>query len=161
MIDMAYTPLQEFVDKLSGVSRYEAPLVNPKHEYTTRVREAIAHNESRGVKGDPYMFSRESGMAALGKALGRYQITEGELKTFGPKYLGQNVSAEQFLKSRALQDNYMNTKIAKLSEQGYTPENIADIHRAGFTNSGPPGYTNYQNAPYVKAFKTAFGAAAP
>lgn len=158
---MRYTPLQEFIDKLSGVTRYEAPTPHPKHVFTQRVRDAIAYNETRGVAGDPYAFSKYSGTKSLGRALGRYQITEGELKTYGPKYLGQNVDAEQFLKSRALQDAYMSTKIAKLSEQGYTPQNIADIHRAGFTNSGPPGYTNYQNPPYVESFNKAFGAPAP
>lgn len=158
---MRYTPLQEFVDKLTGTTRYEAPNPHPKHVFTQRVREAIAHNETRGVKGDPYIFTKNSGMKSLGRALGRYQITEGELKTYGPKYLGQNVSAEQFLKSRALQDTYMNTKIAKLSEKGYTPQNIADIHFSGYTNSGPPGYTKYQSPAYVESFNKAFGAPAP
>ncbi len=155
-----YTPLQQFVDKLSGVSRYEAPAQSPQQVLSQKIRDAIAYNETRGVP-NAYSFSRSSGSKAVGRALGKYQVTEGELKTYGPKYLGQNITPEQFLASSTYQDNYMNGKIARLSAQGYTPHQIADIHRAGFTNSGPPGSTTYQNPAYVKSFDDAFGAHAP
>lgn len=167
MIDMP--PKESFIQNVvdmvkhpfASVTHYEAPAENPKHAFTRRVREAIAHNETRGVAGDPYAFSRDSGAPSLGRALGRYQVTEGEFKTYGPKYLRQNISADQFLKSKGYQDTYMNMKIAKLTEQGYTPQQIADIHFSGFTNSGPPGSTKYQSPGYVESFNKAFGAPAP
>jgi hypothetical protein len=153
---MPYIPLQQFVDRMMGVSRYEAPAQSPQQIQTQKIRDAIAHNETRGVAGDPYAFYRSSGSKAAGRALGKYQVTEGELKTYSGKYLGQNVTPQQFLASPAYQDNYMNGKIARLSAQGYTPHQIADIHRAGFTNSSAPGSTTYQNPAYVKSFNDAY-----
>ncbi len=162
---MDYTPpKQSFIQNLTdmvqhpfaSVSRYEAPNPHPAHVLTGRIRNAIAYNESRGVPTDPYIFIKDSGNKNLGRALGKYQVTEGELKTYGGKYLGQNVTPQQFLGSRAFQDNYMNGKIARLTAQGYTPQQIADIHRAGFTNSGPPGSSTYQNPAYVNSFNRAY-----
>ena len=45
-----------------------------------RLRKALMKNETGGVKTDPYTFSKKSGSKTLGRDLGAYQVTEGELK---------------------------------------------------------------------------------
>jgi len=119
---------------------------------------AIAYNETRGVQGDPYKFSRFSGDKKLGLALGKYQITEGDLKTYGPRYLGQPISSKEFLASTTAQDNYIKNKAKFFADQGYTAPDIADIHRAGLTNSFPAGSGKYQNPNYVKIFNQIYNA---
>lgn len=114
---------------------------------------AIKQNETRGVKGDPYRFSRFSGNKNLGQAIGAYQTTEGDLKTYAPRFIGQTITGKEFQASTTAQENYMKNKIKFYREKGYTPEQIADIHRAGYTKSGPPGSEEYQNPRYVEAFK--------
>lgn len=113
---------------------------------------AIAYNETRGVNGDPYKYSRFSGDKKLGRALGKYQITEGDLKTYAQRYLGQPISPNEFLASSTAQDNYIKNKAKFFADQGYTAADIADIHRAGLTNSFPAGSGKYQNPGYVKSF---------
>lgn len=131
--------------------RTPQPTVDPAE--VARIAWAIKQNETRGVKGDPYKFSKPSGNKNLGLAIGAYQTTEGDLKSYAPRYIGQDISGKQFMASTTAQDNYMNNKIKYYREKGYTPEQIADIHRAGYTKSDVPGGTKYQNPKYVESFK--------
>lgn len=128
----------------------------PSAEYINRIREAIAHNETGIIKDNPYGFSQHSGQAAMGNALGRYQVVEDELKRYAPRYLGQPIDPKTFLASSTAQDNYITGKIKRFLGEGYTPQNVADIHRRGFTRSGNPGYTNYQDPDYVAKFNAQF-----
>ena len=43
-------------------------------------------------------------------------------------------------------------------KQGYTPQQIADIHNQGYKNSGNPGSNSYQNPDYVGNFDKNFKA---
>jgi len=123
----------------------------------SKIRDAIAYNETRGVKGDPYASSQPSKDPTLGMALGKYRITEGTLKDLGPKYMKQPILPSQFLSDPAAQDNFMNTRIAALSAKGYTPQQIADMHRGGGINYPfPPGATTYRNPAYVASFNSAY-----
>lgn len=131
--------------------RPEAP--KPTGPTAEQIAWAIRQNETRGVKGDPYRFSRFSGNKDLGLAIGAYQTTEGDLKSYAPRFIGQEITGKEFMASTTAQDNYMNNKIKFYREKGYTPEQISDIHRAGYTNSSPPGSTQYQNPRYVDSFK--------
>lgn len=119
---------------------------------------ALAYNETRGVKTDPYAYSRPSGLPALGRALGTYQVTEGELKSYAKRYLpwAPNITGKQFLASTTAQDNYVGNKYDYYKKLGYTAQQIADIHRAGFRKSGNPGSTTYQNPAYVESFNQSF-----
>ncbi len=119
---------------------------------TGKILAAFAHNETGVIKKNPYGFSQPSGDKALGRALGKYQITEDLLKRHSPRYLGRAVSSEEFLKSPKLQDEFMANRIKYLMEQGYTIEQIADIHRHGSTNE--PGSRQYKRPEYVKKFST-------
>lgn len=121
-----------------------------------KIRHSIGLNETSIVKGDPYASYQYSGDPKLGNAIGRYRVTAGELRAYAPKYLGQPVTPQQFQASSTLQDKYMNGKIAALAAQGYTPQQIADIHNTGMTHAGAPGTTTYQNPAYVANFNKTF-----
>jgi len=161
-------PKENFLNSLMGIKgglQYNsipatvqpppAPVVKPVD--VLKAREAIAHNES-GILKKPYVFSQPSGQANIGSALGRYQVTSAELKSYAKRFLGQPINDKQFLASSTAQDKYMEGKIKYYSGLGYTPENIADIHRRGFTKSGDPGYTTYQDPDYVKKFQARYNA---
>lgn len=94
---------------------------------------AIANNETAGVKGDPYQFSRFSGRKELGNAIGKYQVTQGELDTWSQKFLGSKVDEETFKRFPGLQDTYMREKANYLnSTYGWGPDRIMAAHRGGF-----------------------------
>lgn len=118
----------------------------------TKFLNAIASNETGIVQGDKYKSSQPSGYSPTDRALGKYRVTEAELASYGKRYLGQNMTPQQFLASSTAQDNYMYNKAQSLSSQGYTPEDIADIHNKGIKNSKPPASGQYQNPDYVKKF---------
>jgi hypothetical protein len=132
--------------------RSEVP--KPTIPTPSQIAWAIKQNETGGVKTDPYKFYKPSGIESLGNDLGAYQVTEGELKTYSPRYLGgQNINANDFLTSSTAQDKYIDNKIKYYLDKGYTPEDIADIHRSGYTKSFPPGSGKYQSPKYVESFK--------
>ena len=147
-----FPAIGNFVDHLipSNTVSYTAPPLPPPPT-TNKISDAIAENETGGVPTDRYAFSRPSGNASLGRAMGKYQVTEGQLKSYAKRYLGASTTAEQFQNTPALQDRYIMGKIKYLSGEGYTPAQIADIHRNG-TTGGPPGSTKYLSPAYVANF---------
>lgn len=141
-------------DLLSSHEYYTAPpppAINP-----ARFRAAIQQNETSVVPGNPYLSKQWSGNPALGYARGAYRVTDGELKSYAAKFLGQPVTPQQFQNSPALQDKYMDGKLQYYAAQGYTPQQIADIHNRGITKSGAPGTTTYQNPKYVQKFNKTY-----
>ena len=109
--------------------------------------EAIARAETGGVSRDElerYSFKRYSGKKQLGYALGKYGVTEGELKTYSQRYLGRNVSAEEFLNNPALQDAYMENKLTYWRERGIDDDNLIALHRGGL-NAQVSQYQDYVN----------------
>jgi hypothetical protein len=142
-------PLSAFVPKVNAQTVVQ-PVSQPMD--VEKFLNAIGTNETGGIKGDRYAFHQPSGSAALGDALGKYQVTEGELKTYGKRFLGQDVTPRQYLSSPAIQDNYMKSKADFYTKQGYTPQDIADIHRKGIKNSYPAGSGKYQSPDYVNNF---------
>lgn len=152
--------LQKLIDKITpaSVTTYTRPeSVTPPLD-RQKFLDALAHNETGIVKGDPYKFSQPSGNRKFGKALGKYQVTEGELKTYGPRYLGAPINSKQFLASSTAQDNYVANKALELNKQGYTPQQIADIHRRGIRKTGEPGSSIYQDPDYVNKFNQNYNA---
>lgn len=99
-----------------------------------KILKAIAYNETRGVKGDKYAYSRDSGKPELGKARGLYQVTDGELKVLGQEIFGRKITSEEFQNSPELQDEYMKIKVQDWIDEGLTLEEIAALHNKGFSN---------------------------
>ena len=80
------------------------------------------------------------------------------MKTYGPRFLGQPIDAKTFLASTTAQDNYIKNMADYYNKQGYTPQQIADIHRRGYKKSGPAGSSQYQDPEYVNKFNTIYNA---
>lgn len=118
---------------------------------TKKFLAAIAQNETSVVKGDPYSTWQPSGNPKMGKALGKYRVTEASLKEHAPNYIGRPVTTKEFLSSPGLQDQYMTGMATKLSQQDYTPQQIADIHRSGTTLEN-----GYKNQDYVNKFNSTY-----
>ncbi len=155
-ISNTVAPLKSF---LSSTTNYTAPTIAPKAPVVldkNKFLGALGSNETGGIKGNPYSFYQPSGIKKYGNALGKYQVTEANLKKDAPLYLGQSLTPQQFLASTTAQDNLVYNKANHLFAQGYTPQQIADIHNKGMTHSSTPGSTTYQNPDYVNKFNANF-----
>lgn len=127
------------------IQKQQTPVIEtPKITPIPKIIEAISYNETRG-EGDPYAFSRFSGSKDLGDALGKYQITEGELKTYAPRYLGKKIDKKAFLSDPSLQDRYMAGKLQSWRDLGYSDDELFLYHRGGL-NAKPDQYAGYVNA---------------
>ncbi len=126
-----------------------------KDTQPTKFLNSIAYNETNTIK-EPYSYHKFSGSKELGDDLGKYQVTEGELKTYGKRYLGRVPTKQEFLSSPRLQDEYMTNKYNYLKKEGYSDAEIADIHRKGIKNAQPKGKDTYQSPEYVKSFLEQF-----
>lgn len=121
------------------LSSHQTVTTGPAPMNPDYISQAIARNETGGVKGDPYAYSKPSGSKAMGYDLGKYQVTGGELGSYGKQFLGVTTTPQQFLADRALQDRYMRAKIQYLQQQGLGPEGIMALHAQGMTGWGDPG----------------------
>lgn len=147
---------KSFIKRLLGAKTAEAPtmeqpVVGPD---INKILEAIAYAETRGVKGDRYTFRKPSGSAKMGDDIGKYQVTEGTLGTYAPRYLGKPVTADYFQNNPSAQEEYMRKFIEDTLSRGNTPQQVADIHRRGVKNSSPAGSNVYQDQGYVDIFNS-------
>lgn len=144
------TPIQSFIQKRTKEQK---------------IKDSIAENETGGLvidkkkntlatEEEKYLYRRSAGTKdPTNEALGKYQVTSDELKTYSKIYLGRNISSDEFSKDRNAQETYMDNKIKKLSKEKHTPEQVADIHRRGIKNSSPAGSDIYQDPKYVRKFQ--------
>lgn len=123
-------------EKYHPLTPAEEPKFTPT-EITDKILRGVAFNESRG-KEAPYTFQQPSGDEAMGDAIGKYQITEGELASYGEKFLGFKVKPGWFLNEPEWQDTYMKNKIAFLESEGLDIPEILALHRAGISGWGDP-----------------------
>lgn len=110
---------------------------NPDSSYQPYL-DAIASVETQGVN-NPYSSKQYSGSPALGDALGKYRVTEGELKSYGPQIMGRPVNSQEFASNPAAQDAYMVNKVKLLQKAGLTPAGIIGVHNQGMTGYATPG----------------------
>jgi len=151
-------PKQSFFQRILGTKvaeapSIEAPVIDPNIE---KIKAGLAYAETRGVKGNKHTFSQASGEERLGEVIGKYQVTEGELKTYAPKYIGRNMSIKEFRNSPSAQEEYIQGKIKTLLGRGNTPQQVADIHRRGVKGSSPAGSNIYQDPDYVATFNAGY-----
>lgn len=146
---------QRLINKARGKTTYQRqpepykkPLID-KEKYLY----ALGMNETSVIpEENRYTFSQPSGDPKLGLALGKYQVTEEELRVRGGKYIGPGVTAKEFLENPSFQDQFVYNRAKDLATQGYSVQQAADIHRRGFTNSSDPGSDVYQDEDYVNKF---------
>ena len=106
---------------------------------TQALIDAIAKNETGGVVlQNPYKFHKPSGSKAMGEDLGKYQITEAELRENAKKFIGRSVTKAEFLADPKLQDDYMKGKIKFLTDAGVSVDGIIALHSQGMTGYGDP-----------------------
>lgn len=98
--------------------------------------DSIAFVETNTVKGDKYSYRKPSGNKELGDDLGKYQVTEGELKDYAKLLLGRRITTEEFLASGDIQEEYMNAKVRFLLDEGLSPEEVVALHAQGMTGWG-------------------------
>lgn len=152
--------LQRMISKarsaVSSKSTYQAPARPVKEPAFDRDRllYALGMSETSIIPEEQrYSSSQFSGKPKLGDALGKYRVTENELKHYSPRYLGIEVTRKEFLENPGLQDRYVLNKFKTLTEKDkYTLEQVADIHNKGIQKSSDPGSDIYQNPKYVNDF---------
>ncbi len=117
----------------------------------------IAKAETRGEK-TPYSFSQWSNKnlgpgSPLGKALGKYQITEARLSEKAQAFLGQKVTPHEFLSSPALQDKFIQAQVAWQQAQGLNEDQILATHRYGWGHMDPKeiAMAVEKAQPYIKS----------
>lgn len=126
------------VDKVLGKSVMRKTK-KPSEMVPDRILKGIAFVESNTVpEGKKYQFRKFSGSKAMGDDIGKYQVTEGELKSYSKDFLGRVVTGDEFAASPEIQETYMNNKVRRLREDGLTDEEIAAFHRGGLTGWGNP-----------------------
>lgn len=114
---------------------------NIDNQEVSRIKDNIGRAETSIVK-EPYSFSQWShkqlGPASpLGKALGKYQITEARLREKAEAFLGKKVTPQQFLKSPELQDKFIENQIRWQLDNGMTENQVYGTHRRGWGNLKP------------------------
>ena len=97
--------------------------------------QSVAHNESRGVDGDKYSFKKFSGREDMGSDLGKYQITSAKLKENAKRFLGRDVTEEEFLNTPGLQERFIREEYKFLKSKGFTdPGSMLAAHRGGWSD---------------------------
>lgn len=125
-------------NKLAGVSEAMQDPKAIKNDSVSRIMQAIANNETGGVKTDPYSYRKFSGSTAAGDDIGKYQVTTGELKSWSKQFLGEEITPDEYQGDPTIQDAYMKAKVGHLMDTGATPAEILAMHRGGLTGYGDP-----------------------
>lgn len=127
------------VDKFLGKSVVRKAPKAAAPEAPDPLLKGIAFVETNTVpEAEKYSFRKPSGSKAMGDDIGKYQVTEGELKSYAPMFIGRAVTADEFQASGELQEEYMSKKIQQLRKDGLTDKEIAAFHRGGLTGWGNP-----------------------
>ena len=115
-----------------------------------KVIKALSYEESRG-QSDPYTFNQPSGSKKLGRALGKYQVTEALLREKSRKYLGETVTPDEFMASSTLQEKFMKARVEDWIKRGFTLRQIFAAHRGGEGNlNGHQDYVDEAVGQYNK-----------
>lgn len=97
------------------------------------IKEAIKYNESRGEE-IPYSFYQPSGDKNIGDVLGAYQISEAKLKENAKRFLGKDVTRQEFLANPSLQEKFVESEIKFLLDNNFSVESILGAHRGGWSD---------------------------
>jgi hypothetical protein len=123
------------------------------------IKDTIKYMETRGEAakgvGKDYSFYQPSGVKELGDALGAYQITEAKLRENGKRFLGKNVTKDEFLNSPELQDKYIESEIKYLLDSGFKVNSLFSAHRGGWSDLRRSA-TEKRNKKYQQYMNEAF-----
>jgi hypothetical protein len=110
--------------------------VRPNRDVKVQYRDAIASIESRG-SGDYGAVGPKH--KTLGRALGRYQMMEGNIGSWSQEALGRELTVEQFLNSPKAQDIIFDHVFSGYVEEHGSPEAAAQAWFAGPGGVGKTG----------------------
>lgn len=108
----------------------QAPTVKPFVPDTGKIPQTLRYMESRGQK-DPYDYTRQVG-GKYGNALGAYQIRETTLKENAKRFLGKDITSQEFIKNPQLQDQFIEAEIKYLQDLGYKTNSLITAHHSGW-----------------------------
>lgn len=135
-----------------------------------KILAALAKNETGGVpEVQRDSFSKPSGSKALGNDLGRFQVTEGELRDNAQKFLGHPVTSQQFVSDPDAQRAYMTRKVASLLDEHVPLAGVFALHSQGMSGSKDLGVVDqkiqdsnaYRNNYVSRAYQTYYGGKTP
>lgn len=112
------------------------------------IKSAISFNESSKT-GDPYKFRKQSGIKKYGEDLGKYQITTAKLNENSKRFLGRQVSPDEFINNPKLQEKFIESEINFLLNKSYTLPQIFAAHRSGWSDFGEKQEKVYNRKKYV------------
>ena len=72
-------------------------IVMGANDLVENIKEKIGLNETGGLRGKRYSFRKFSGREDLGDDLGKYQVTEENLRLYSKRYLDRGVTPEEFI----------------------------------------------------------------
>lgn len=151
-----FDPIKKVLSKISAkptvampepqenpINTYQSIKQYPQKEIES-AKQAIKYMETRGEK-NPYSFSQPSGVKELGEAMGAYQITEAKLKENAKKFLGRNVSKQEFLNNPELQDKFVESEIKYLKDNNFKIDSLFSAHRGGWSDMSRQATINRNN----------------
>ena len=130
---------------------------SPKVQYTqskdlltSKVRKDIAYRETRGEK-DPYSATNKNSNGT--SDYGKYQVNEQVLTTYGKKFLGKEITPDEFLKNPNLQEEFFDKAIEHLKSLGAkTPEVIMMLWHKGWSDVSSTRIQELKNNPAVQKY---------
>ncbi len=140
-LSMKPTPVPAQQLQKNPIITYQSKNQYPQ-EQIEAAKQAIKYMETRGEAakgtGKDYSFYRYSGDPTLGDALGAYQITETTLKDNAKKFLGRNVSRQEFLNKPEMQDKFYESEHKYLRDMGYKIDSLFAAHKGGWGHMDTP-----------------------
>lgn len=129
-----------------STTKTEQPKVNPEID---NLKKEVAFRES-GVSEDPYQTIHKN---ATSTDYGKYQINEKTLKSYGKKFLGKDVSPEEFLTNPDLQEQFTEKAITHLKSLGVKSQDaiLIFLHR-GWGDISSKRLAELRNDPEVKKY---------
>lgn len=139
------------------INNAQAAEINPKDNTllkmnsipsTQIVKDQIAFRES---KGDYQAVNHGNSNGTID--LGKYQINEATLKSYAKKFLGRDVSEEEFLSSPELQEKFMEKEIEHLKSLGVKKfDTLLALHHLGWGDVSTERINKIKNSSAVKKY---------
>lgn len=135
-------------------TEYVAPKTEPVKEASKGnedIKAQIAFRES-GVSKEPYSAVNSSNKDGS-KDYGKYQVNERTLETYAKKFLGKLVSAEEFLASPELQEQFVDAAIEHLKSLGAKSTDVfLALWHKGWGDVSAKRVAELKNDPQVKKY---------
>lgn len=166
--EMAYggkMPKNPFRKKKKRKKYAEGGAVDPdEDDKIKKIADAIGQFES-GNKYDSLGVVVSKGRYKGQRAIGKYQIMEGNLADWSKEALGKSVTKEEFLASPEIQDKIAHHKMGEIYKQYKNPQDVASVWFTGRPTGGSAGKATddmgTSGNQYVKSVMDIYNAGGP